>query len=283
MKPSFSGCSPKLIQLGTFFKSLLVSRRKRVTECTGIKIIWGTLATTRRALRLPRGKMTRRKSVRNCNYLNAKLSKVTVGVWRWGERWAYLQFWRVSSDCKNTEGNWSSAVVCSVHPGETWGSKKKRKEAFTLSNVTDIMETPRLHTQPRALQSVDECWRSAEETPGLEPIHPTKEPRPWGVESICPTMCPHGGKRNIVVQDTVHLLLPVAAVASMSATSAPTSPRTSSGQISPALTRKPLQGLSFLHKLSSAGAPTLITLSFFCRMYSAGMIYGAVFALLVDV
>lgn len=70
-------------------------------------------------------------------------------VRRRGERWAYLEGWRVL-DCKNTEENWSSGAVCSVHTGETWGSKKTRKEDFTLRNVTDIMETPRSRTQPPA-------------------------------------------------------------------------------------------------------------------------------------
>lgn len=41
MKPSRSGYSPELIQLGELLKSQLLTWRKRLTECPGIKIIQG--------------------------------------------------------------------------------------------------------------------------------------------------------------------------------------------------------------------------------------------------
>lgn len=109
MKPPFSGFSPEPIQLGKLLKSLLISWSKKLTECVVIKIIQGSSATMWRHLRLPRGKITGRKAVRNYNYVNDKLSNVTEEVWRWGET-----------------GGVPLKLVSIVTPQEHWGRVKLR-------------------------------------------------------------------------------------------------------------------------------------------------------------
>lgn len=85
MKPPLSGFSPEPIPLGKWIKSLLICWSKKLTECAEIKITQGSSATMWRHLRLPQGKITRGKTVRNYTYTNDKLSKVIEEVWRWGE------------------------------------------------------------------------------------------------------------------------------------------------------------------------------------------------------
>lgn len=179
MKPPFSGFSPEPMQLGKSFKSLLISWSTKLTKCAEIKTIQGSSATMWRRLRLPRGKITRRKTVRNQNYMNDKLSKVTEDVWRWGETGGAPL--KLESIVTPREHGGRVKLRCRLF-SPPWGDLRIKKKQ-TLRNVRVIVGDP-----DKEISKGNSM---------VDLTHTSKEPSLRGVESICPATSPYVRKRKI--------------------------------------------------------------------------------------